>query len=181
MEVTEARAVLGVAAGDGWAEVRAAYRRAIRAAHPDTHGRGATATAVRLNEAYAVLRRARQAGTLDPQRPRPAPPPPPPPSPPRVGVAVAASDTILLAAPPDEAFALLLEAAHRVGNVSYVDRSCAIFEVVVLQDGESCSLLVTLQGRAHGTEALLTLEAMERAASLPTDRVLGRVVDALVR
>jgi hypothetical protein len=181
MEVAEARAVLGVGAADGWVEVRAAYRRAIRAAHPDTHGRAATAAAIRLNEAYAVLRRARQAGTLDPLRPPAAPPPPPPPPPPpHVGVAVAGTDTILLAAPPDEAFALLLEAAHRVGNVSYVDRSCAIFEAVVRQDGETCSLVVTLQGRAHGTEAVLTLEAMERAASLPTDRVLGRVVDALV-
>ena len=40
---------------------------------------------------------------------------------------------------------------------------------------------MTLQGRAHGTEAFLTLEAMERAASLPPDRVLGRLVDALTR
>jgi hypothetical protein len=95
-------------------------------------------------------------------------------------MAVAGDDTILLAASPDEAFALLLEAAHHVGNVSYVDRSCAIFEAVVRQDGETCSLVVTLQGRAHGTEAFLTLEAMERAASLPTDRVLARMVDALV-
>jgi hypothetical protein len=178
MEVAEARAVLGVAAGDGWAEVRAAYRRAIRAAHPDTHGGAATATAVRLNEAYAVLRDARQAGTLDAPRPPAAPPPPPPP--PQVGIAVAGDDTILLAAPPDEAFAILLDAAHRVGNVSYVDRSCAIFETVVRQDGETCSLVVTLQGRAHGTEAFLTLEAMERAASLPARRVLARMVDALV-
>ena len=68
MEVAEARAVLGVAAGDAWGEVRAAYRRAIRAAHPDTHGRSATATAVRLNEAYAVLRRARRDGAAGEQR-----------------------------------------------------------------------------------------------------------------
>ncbi|HKY69180.1 MAG TPA: hypothetical protein VJM49_22510, partial [Acidimicrobiales bacterium] len=114
--------------------------------------------------------------------PPPSPPPaPPPPPPPRVGLAIEADDTLLLAAPPDEAFAILLDAAHRVGNVSYVDRSCAIFEAVVRQDGETCSLVVTLQGRAHGTEALLTLEAMERPASLPTDRVLGRMVDALTR
>ena len=50
---------------------------------------------------------------------------------------------------------------------------------MVRQDGETCSLVVTLQGRAHGTEAFLTLEAMERAASLPTDRVLARMVAAL--
>jgi hypothetical protein len=179
MDVVEARSVLGVTEGDGWAVVRQAYRGRIRAAHPDTHGVGATATAVRLNEAYAVLSRAKRAGALPtPAPPRPAPPPPPPP-PPLVGVSVLGSDTVLLAAPPDEAFALLLEAGHRVGNVSYVDRSCAIFEVVVRQDDETCSLVVTLQGRAHGTEAFLTLEAMERAATLPPDRIVQRVVAAL--
>ena len=50
---------------------------------------------------------------------------------------------------------------------------------MVRHDDETCSLVVTLQGRAHGTEAFLTLEAMERAASLPPERILQRVVDAL--
>lgn len=181
MDVVEARAVLGVSAADGWDVVRAAYRRRIRAAHPDTHGVGATPAAARLNQAYTVLSRARRSGELRTPETRPAssPAPPPPPPPPPVGVAVVGSDTILLAAPPDEAFALLLDAGHQVGNVSYVDRGCAIFEVVVRQDGETCSLVVTLQGRAHGTEAFLTLEAMERPASLPPDRQLERLVAAL--
>jgi hypothetical protein len=180
VDVTEARAVLGVGDGDGWDVVRLAYRRRIRAAHPDVHGAGATPVAARLNEAYAVLSRAKRASAATPA-PTPAttPPAPAPPAPPPVGVRVVGGDTLLLAAPPDEAFALLLEAGHRVGNVSYVDRACAIFEVVVRQDGETCSLVVTLQGRAHGTEAVLTLEAMERPASLPPDRVVARVVAAL--
>ena len=180
MDLAEARSVLGVGPRDDWAAVRAAYRRAIRATHPDTRGAAATATAVRVNVAYARLRRARDDGSLGTVE-DPAPPPasPPPPPPPPVGLAVEANDTLLLAVPPDDAFALLLEAAHHVGNVSYVDRSCAIFEAVVRQDGETCSLVVTLQGRAHGTEAFLTLEAMERAASLPTGRILDRLVDAL--
>jgi DnaJ domain len=180
VDVAEARRVLGVAAGDGWDAVRSAYRRRIRAAHPDTQGVGATAAAVRINEAYAVLSRAKRAGELHaPATPGAPAPPPPPPTPPPVGLTTIGSDTILLAAPPDEAFALLLEAGHRVGNVSYVDRSCAIFEVVVRQNGETCSLVVTLQGRAHGTEAFLTLEALSRPASLPTDHMLRRLVAAL--
>jgi hypothetical protein len=180
VDVTEARAVLGVGDGDGWDVVRLAYRRRIRAAHPDVHGAGATPVAARLNEAYAVLSRAKRASAATPA-PTPAttPPAPAPPAPPPVGVRVVGGDTLLLAAPPDEAFALLLEAGHRVGNVSYVDRACAIFEVVVRQDDETCSLVVTLQGRAHGTEAVLTLEAMERPASLPPDRVVARVAAAL--
>jgi hypothetical protein len=181
MDVAEALVVLGVDSSDGWDVVRAAYRRRIRAAHPDTQGAASTPSAVRINEAYAVLSRAKRAGVAAgpaPARP-PAPPPPPPPAPPAVGVDVEGSDTLLLAAPPDEAFALLLEAGHRVGNVSYVDRSCAIFEVVVRQDGETCSLVVTVQGRAHGAEAWLTLEAMERVATLPPDRIVRRMVAAL--
>ncbi|HEX5367685.1 MAG TPA: J domain-containing protein [Acidimicrobiales bacterium] len=174
MEIAEARTVLGVAPHDDWPTVRAAYRRAIRTAHPDLHG-GTTAAAVRLNEAYGVLRRAWRDGTPSgPGAPGPPVAPPPP-----VEVAMAAGDALLLGVPADEAFAVLLEAAHRIGNVSYVDRSCAIFEVVVDQDGEACSLLVTLQGRAHGTEALLTLEALERPASLPPGRVLARLLAAL--
>ena len=42
MDVAEARIVLGVAPGDGWDVVRLAYRRRIRAAHPDVAGTGTT-------------------------------------------------------------------------------------------------------------------------------------------
>ncbi|HEX6421418.1 MAG TPA: J domain-containing protein [Acidimicrobiales bacterium] len=181
MDIAEARAVLGVAETDAWEVVRLAYRRRIRAAHPDTLGVATSPAAVRINEAYAVLSRAKRAGLLGAGGPAAGAPPPasPPPAPPAVGVEVVGGDTLLLAAPPDEAFALLLEAGHRVGNVSYVDRSCAIFEVVVRQDGETCSLVVTLQGRAHGTEAFVTLEALERPASLPPGRVVARLAAAL--
>jgi hypothetical protein len=180
MDVREARSVLGVAETDGWDAVRKSYRRRIRAVHPDTQAAGATsAAAARLNEAYAVLSRAKRAGRLHAPVPAAPPPPPSPPPPPAVGVALVGGDTLLLAAPPDEAFGLLLEAGHRVGAVSYVDRSCSIFEVVVRQDGETCSLLVTTQGRAHGTEAFLTLEAMERPASLDPSRVVRRMLWAL--
>jgi glyoxylase-like metal-dependent hydrolase (beta-lactamase superfamily II) len=182
MDVHEARTVLGVAEGDGWDVVRAAYRRLIRSAHPDRAG-GTTRAAARLNEAYAVLSRARRQGsrvgtaagtrsatTATPRAPAPPPPPPPPP---RVGTAVVGDDTLLLAVPPPEAFARLLDAGHRIGSVSYVDRSCGIFEVVVHEDGETCSLLVTLQDRGQGTEVIFALESLERAASLsPEPHVL---------
>jgi hypothetical protein len=208
MDVWEARAVLEVADDDGWEAIRASYRRLIRVAHPDAAGpagsAGANRAAARLNAAYAVLSRAKRAGTLDAPRPAPArgpspgagapagrgngwgPAPPPAPEPawapplvPRAGVAVVGTDTLLLAAPPDEAFARLLEAAHRVGAVTYVDRSCAIFELVVQVDGESCSLVVTLQGRAHGTEAFVTLESLERVATHSPEPLLHLFARAL--
>jgi hypothetical protein len=89
-------------------------------------------------------------------------------------------DTIRLAMPPDEAFLRLLEAAHRIGDVTYVDRSCAIFEALVSVEGEgTCSLVVSLQGRAHGTEAFCTLEAIEHVASPPVRHVTEALVAAL--
>jgi glyoxylase-like metal-dependent hydrolase (beta-lactamase superfamily II) len=185
MDVHEARAVLGVTERDGWDAVRASYRRLIRAAHPDRAG-GTARAAARLNDAYAVLSRARRqasrAGTGGPAgstRPWRPPPPPAPPPPPRVGTAVVGEDTLLLAAPPPEAFALLLEAGHRIGSVSYVDRSCGIFEVVVHRTGETCSLLATLQGRGHGTEVVFALESLERAASLSPQPYVRRLADML--
>jgi hypothetical protein len=183
MDVHEARTVLEVADGDGWDAVRASYRRLIRAAHPDRAG-GTGRAAARLNEAYAVLSRARRHGspvgtaTAPSGTPRPPDPPPPTP-PPRAGSAVVGEDTLLLAAPPPEAFALLLEAGHRIGSVSYVDRSCGIFEVVVNQAGETCSLLVTLQGRGHGTEVVFALESLERAASLSPEPYARRLAEML--
>lgn len=120
-------------------------------------------------------------GWPSPTSERPGPPVPTwsPPPPPPVGVVVVGNDTLLLAAPPDEAFARLLDAAHEVASVTYVDRSCAIFEAVVRLDGEACSLVVTLQGRAHGTEAFLTLESLERVASHSPEPALHELAAAL--
>lgn len=194
MDVDEAWAVLEVVAGDDWDAVRASYRRLIREAHPDVTGDGrgaATARqAARLNEAYAVLSRAKRSGTLDAPRPsspganggRPTPPPPAPPAtpdPPAVGVRLVGADTLLLAAPPEVAFPLLVEAAHRIGSLSYVDRNCGIFEVIVRLDGETGSLLVMLQGRGHGTEAVFALESLERAASYVPEPVVREMLAAL--
>ena len=189
MDVAEARAVLGIVDGAGWDDVRAAYRRRIRAAHPDL-APGTSRQAARLNEAYAVLSRAKRGdAVVTPSDHRPggrtrrgAPPPPPPPAPPpppSVGFTIVGHDTLLLAAPPGEAFALLLDAGHRVGAVSYVDRSCGIFDVVVREDDEARSLLVTLEPRAHGTEAVFALESLERAASLSPERLIHQVAAAL--
>jgi DnaJ-like protein len=196
VDVDEAWAVLGVAAGDDWDAVRASYRRLIREAHPDLtgDGRGTTTArqAARLNEAYAVLSRAKRAGTLDaprparanggrrPASPSPSPPAPTaPPAPPAVGVRLVGADTLLLAAPPEVAFPLLVEAGHRVGTLSYVDRSCGIFEVIVRLDGETGSLLVMLQARGHGTEAVFALESLERAVSYVPEPVVREMIAAL--
>jgi hypothetical protein len=174
-----ARRALGVGANATWDEVRAAYRAAIRGAHPDSGG--STRQAATLNIAYATLVRSRRAAPPGTTGATPAPSPgpqrpPPPPGP----VEVLDGDTLLLPVPPGEAFALVVDACHRIGDVTYVDRSCAILETLVaVPDEGACSLVVTLQGRAHGTEAFCTLEAIEHVASPPVAPVVAALRTAL--
>ena len=114
--------------------MRIAYRAQIAASHPDRAG-GDPARAAVVTEAYATLERAHREGRLADH-----PAPPPPPAPPRPRTAPPApldeppevldGDTVHLAAPPDEAFARLVDACHRIGDVTYIDRSCAILEAL---------------------------------------------------
>ena len=181
MELAVARAELGLGPAPTWTQVRIAYRAQIAASHPDRAG-GDPARAAVVTEAYATLERAHREGRL---AERPSPPPPPPPStsphaPLHEPPEVLDGDTVHLAVPPDEAFARIVEACHRIGDVTYVDRSCAILETLVPVPGEGvCSLVITLQGRAHGTDAFCTLEAIEHVASPPVRPVVEHLVSAL--
>jgi hypothetical protein len=189
VEVPAARSTLGLGPAPSWTEVRVAYRAQIAAAHPDRVG-GDPARAALVTEAYATLERAHREGRLHHPPISPVAPPPPtatihhPPAraPLEEPPEVLDGDTVHLAAPPDEAFAHLLDACHRIGDVTYVDRSCAIFETLVQVEGEgTCSLVITLQGRADGTDAFCTLEAIEHVASPPVRQVVERLVAALRR
>jgi hypothetical protein len=173
-----ARAALGVRPGAPWAEVRAAYRAAIQTAHPDRAG-GSTRAAATLNDAYATLLRTRTrtptptpAQTPDPSRTGVRFPGEPGGNAPRFGGLGVVGDTLVLPVPPDEAFVAVLEACHRVGDVTYVDRQCGIVEALLQIAGEgTCSLVTTFQGRAYGTDVFCTLEAIEHVASPPVDAV----------
>jgi hypothetical protein len=89
---------------------------------------------------------------------------------------VADGDTLHLPVPGDEAFAVVLESCHRLGDVTYVDRQCGILEALLQLEGEgTCSLVVTFQGRAHGTEAFCTLEAIEHVGSPPVAPIVRRL------
>lgn len=191
------------------AEVRAAYRRLVRQHHPDVNGERGTDQTVRLTQAYALLRRvakehatevidagvvdagaldggAAATGSTDPARGAPARPPrrasarAASPYEAAVQAELAAGDTVLLRAPAGEAFAALFEAAGRIGHVAYFDRQLGILETIVrFEGGPSCSLLVTLQGRAGGTEAFCTLESIEAAPTPPLAIVMDALLEAL--
>jgi hypothetical protein len=184
VEVAAARNELGLGPSPTWTQVRIAYRAQIAASHPDRAGGDPTRAAI-VTEAYATLERAHQEGRLvERSTPPPTSPPPPPSRPPAAPMdeppEVLEGDTVHLVAPPDEAFARIVEACHRIGDVTYIDRSCAILETLVRVEGEGvCSLVITLQGRSNGTDAFCTLEAIEHVASPPVREVVERLVAAL--
>ncbi|MCU1455367.1 MAG: hypothetical protein JWN46_3513 [Acidimicrobiales bacterium] len=191
MDRAEATQMLGVSADAPWPEVQRAFRTLIRTRHPDHAGVEATADAALLIQAFEVLDAARRqpaasdgptAGAATRPAKRTATPPRPsrPPIEPTTIVRID-DDTIGLGAPADEAFALLMEAAHDIGEVSYLDRSVPIIEAICQFVGApATSLVVTLQGRNDGTEAFCTTESIEARPGPPTKDVVD-VYESLLR
>ncbi len=185
MNATHARRVLGVAADASWDDVRRAYRDHIRAHHPDRAGDESAGRAAQIIEAYRTLDQARQTP------PGPPAPPGPPPAPvfreavPEGGAPAVArldADTLALAAPAGESFRWLMEAAHDIGEITYLDRSGPILEVLCQFEGEpATSLMITTQGRANGTEAFCTTESIEAREGPPTAAVVDLLELALRR
>jgi hypothetical protein len=190
---TEAARLLEVGLDDPWDEVRRAYRARIRAHHPDRAGPASADRAAVIIEAYAVLVAHRSAP------PRPPEPPPVAPATATAAATVRAPwadglfgpapavtrvdpDTLALDAPADETFRWLTEAAHDIGEITYVDRSVPILEVLCRFEGEpATSLVVTLQGRADRTEAFCTAESIEARPAPPTAAVVDLLELALRR
>ena len=165
MRADEARVLLGVTDGATVAEVRAAWRRSVLGSHPDVSaGADAAVRTARLNEAYALLRAL------------PTIPPAPFPSP-----EVDGGDTLVVAAPAEDAYLGLLEAAHRTGDVTYVDRAAGLLELVVDLPGVGTySVLVTLQGRGDGTtHAFVTVESLADPGWRPSAAVLTGLLRSL--
>ena len=178
MTPAEAARILGVSRSATADEVRIAYRSQIRTHHPDRAGAASAGRAASIVEAYRVLAEAGPA-VEDPPPPaasRAAPGGPVPPRTTTEGLAFGAppvgrvdADTLTLGAPADESFRWLLDAAHDVGEITYVDRSMPIMEVLCRFEGEpATSLLLTMQGRGERTEVLCTVESIEARPAPPT-------------
>jgi hypothetical protein len=189
VDTTEALSVLGINPGATSDEVRVAYLHLIRQRHPDRAfgNPDANEQTARLTQAYAVVRvaLASNGGTTVPAEARPpsertnrwpfdsrAEP---------IDADLVDADTIALQVPADEAFALLFEAAGRVGHVAYFDRQLGILETIVrFEGGPTCSVLITLQGRAFTTEAFCTMESIEAAPTPPIRPVVDAILEELV-
>ncbi len=181
MEPAEAREVLGVADSATPGEVRAAYRRLLRAHHPDLAGAGSTRRTAELTVAYRVLRVA-AATTAPPEATGATPAPRPEDAGGAERPARTDDDSFSLALPADEAFLAVLDAGHRLGDVTYVDPEGGLLDVhVELGDGTRCSAVFTTQGRSDGTTEVFcaVARAHRRGPALPADTTAA-VVDAMV-
>ena len=186
----EAARVLGVAATATPEQIRVAYRAQIRAHHPDRAGSSSADRAATIIDAYRVLTSPPPpAGAPDPRRPPNGRRASVPPRPEPVAIGLGAppvrrldADTLILDAPADETFRWLLDAAHDVGEITYVDRSMPIMEVLCRFEGEpATSLLLTLQGRGRGTEVFCTVESIEARPAPPAAAVVDLLELALHR
>jgi hypothetical protein len=180
VDVAAASEVLGVKPDAAWPDVRAAYLRLVREHHPDTAADAAdagrrTVRTAQITAAYSVM-----LANRDPSRP-------PPSFPPKVedeslDDALDGSRRVLLAAEMNDAFAALLEVAHMVGVVSYVDRQSAVLEsIVTAAPGQATSLLIFLEpGEEEGvTEAFLGVESLGGHPPAPLDPLVDRIAELL--
>lgn len=183
MDRGEARRVLGVAADATPTEIRSAFRRLVRSHHPDQSGEASGVDTVRIIAAYRLLERMptrRDVPKSASARPGP------------VAAEAAAPqsrtkrdvrrrhDRVWVDLPPARAWPQLLEAAHDLGEVAYVDRSAALIEVVItFTEHPVCSVVLSVQAGRGGTEASVGVEALSGDVPPPADAVASLVAHAL--
>jgi hypothetical protein len=181
MPLAEALAVLGLAAPSDESAIRRAFRSRLRDTHPDLNtAADATDRTVTLTVAYQVA----LAGVMDPPSTAPAataaaaePPPRVEPQEPRSEVHLLDDDTIAIAAPAIEVVPMLIEAAHQLGDITYLDPTAGLLEVVVEFVGApTSSVVVSLQGRATGvTEVFCTVEPLS-GGEAPSDEAVTHLL-----
>ena len=187
MQVEEAQRILGVSVIDDPAAVRAAYRRLLRRTHPDVSATpDATDRTVRLTQAYSVLVTHRRSpgpssGPADSPAPGPVTPVQPVEPVQPVDAGLVDADTIAVAAPADEVLLLLIDMAHQLGEISYLDPSAGLVEIIVeFVEAPTSSVLLSMQGRATGvTDVFCTVEPLSGGDAPPADAVTRLVLETL--
>jgi hypothetical protein len=183
VDLAEAWTHLGIDPTDEPEAVRAAYLARLRMVHPDTvpasESAGANDATIALVAAYEVAVRHldQAAAPTDPHVDEPAAP-----QRPFVPIGLVEDDTIAVALPPDATYALVVEAAHHLGEVTHIEPSSGLLQVVIeFIEAPPCSLLVSLQGRATGvTEVFCTVESLEAEPPPPIDAVARLLLEHMV-
>ncbi|MEZ5381335.1 MAG: J domain-containing protein [Microthrixaceae bacterium] len=171
MTPQQARALLGLAGPFDREELRRAFRSRMGRLHPDVNrNRGASDDAMALIEARRVLDgleapdpveadEADEAGPEVPSRREGAQSgrPVDPDAEPRRAWPLGSS--VMVAAPPDETALWLVDAAYRLGAVTFQDLEAGLVEATVeFVGGPTVILTLTTQGRAMGNEGLACTE-----------------------
>jgi len=184
MTPDEARVVLGLDRTATVADAVGRHRALQLRHHPDlTDDPGANEVSARLNQALAVLR----AEAESPVVPSASAPTSAPASGSGSGSELddpvdvrVESGSLFVAAPADETFLRLLEAAAAMGGVGHLDPRLGLLEVLVRPDGgPTCSVLFTLQGRALGTEVFAEMESIEAAPTPPLGPILCTLAESI--
>ncbi len=203
MPLDQALSLLGLTAGDDESATRRAFRSRLLDTHPDLNAAtDATERTVRLTTAYqVVLRQLRSvdaggtrssAPAVDPDRSGDAARPAAAARPdgPAASAAPAAegpsivlvdAETIGIDVPAIDVVPMLVDAAHQLGDISYLDPTTGLLEVIVEFVGApTSSVVLTLQGRASGvTEVFCSVEPLsggEAPAADAVTRLLARTL-----
>jgi hypothetical protein len=182
MAWTEAFALLGLTDATDESTVRDAFRARLRTTHPDLNDAAdATERTVALTTAYRVA-------LAHLHQPPPAPGTPDrtadaatevtrPPEEAPVQVHLVDGETIGIAAPAVEVVPMLIEAAHQLGDITYLDPGAGLLEVVVEFVGApTSSVVLSLQGRATGvTEVFCTVEPLS-GGEAPSDAAVTHLL-----
>lgn len=183
MDEAEARHVLGVGALASPGEVRARFRRLVRHSHPDVvppGDRGANRATASLVEAYAVLRRISSGSTITAPGPPATTTAPPARRGPHPGEVANHGDSLVVDGPPDEVYRHLVDVAHLIGEITYLDPDARLLDTVVTTDeGAACSLLASFQGRARATEVFFSIEPLGGERRPAVEPLVTMIADLL--
>ncbi len=160
-------------------EVRRQYFAKLHQLHPDrSDAPDATDATIRLTAAYrmvqADLRRARS--TKSKRRVIPIS------DDLAVPVSIVGDETIAIGATIADTFAILLETAPRLGELTHAEPGSALLSVLVeFLHGPICQLLLTLHSRAAGiTEIRCSVESVGGDPAPPIDAVTRLVMTTMV-
>jgi hypothetical protein len=172
-DVAAALDILGLDPDVTWPNIRLAYRDLVRACHPDldvANDAAATERTAALNVAFDTLAAATDGGRIELRAPLDGSVRNPP------EAASTSGERVTLQAPPGDVFIQLLDAAHEIGEVSYMDPEAGLIQVL-LQDGDptASQLLIAVDQRPDPPTVSFTLDTVDAESAPP----IRDIVDAL--
>lgn len=170
MDVAHAFEVLGLSQSSRWEDVRRSYRERLRAHHPDlSAGPDAAAQTDAVVAAFRVLRDATQDG-LHPL--------------PTIEAPAILDDgeaaPLVLYAPPGDVFVRIVQAANRIGELSYADRETMMLQVTINDPSWApAQLTAELTPDGDRTTALFSLEPLGTGLAPPINDVVSKLASEL--